>query len=333
MWQRYEKSMRASRLLSILTTLQAKGRVTARTLADECEVSLRTIYRDMEALEEAGVPVYGERGPDGGYRLLDSYRTRLNGLSRQEAEALFLSGLPDAAAELGLGTFMAAAQLKLLAALPADLRRSADAMRSRFLFDAPQWFAEAERPEFLRNVAGALWNERTLRMRYRSWKEVVERIVEPLGLVLKANTWYMAGRVGKDVRTYRVAHILELEVLATRFERPDDFDLDAFWHASMRRFENELFPERAIVRLTPLGMRHLAMLGPAFVKAAQDTAAPPDADGWCQVALPIESIGHAALELLRLGAEAEVLEPVELRTKLAATARSMHRVYGGGPKC
>src|SRR5271156_4872958 len=114
--------MRASRLLSILTTLQAHGRVTATTLAQECEVSVRTIYRDIDALSAAGVPVYSERGSEGGYRLLDGYRTRLNGLSAKEAEALFMIGLSGPAADLGLGPAMMAAQTKLLAAVPAQYR-------------------------------------------------------------------------------------------------------------------------------------------------------------------------------------------------------------------
>src|ERR1700712_5183985 len=157
--------MRASRLLSILMTLQARGRVTAQSLADECAVSLRTIYRDIDALGAAGVPIQSERGAEGGYRLLDGYRTRLNGLSAREAEALFLTGLSGPAADLGLGAAMAAAQLKLLVALPADLRAGAERMRARFHLDAPAWFGEAEQPPNLQLVAGAVWEQQRIQMR------------------------------------------------------------------------------------------------------------------------------------------------------------------------
>jgi predicted DNA-binding transcriptional regulator YafY len=319
--------MRASRLIDILTTLQARGRVTARALAAQCEVSQRTIYRDVDALAAAGVPVYSDRGPNGGYRLLDSYRTRLNGMTQAEAEALFLSGVPDAAAELGLVGIMAAAQLKLVAALPTELRAGANAMRSRFLFDAPGWFAEAEHPPHLRAVADALWASRRLRLRYRSWKGIVERIAAPLGLVLKSNAWYLVAAVDGTARTYRVANILDLDVCDDSFERPASFDLEAYWRTSLRRFESELFREHAIVRLTPIGMRRLIMLGPAYVDAARQSGTAPDADGWREVRLPIESVRHAEVELLRLGAEAEVVEPLELRERLAATARSLGRLY------
>ncbi|MDB6086329.1 MAG: Helix-turn-helix type 11 domain protein, partial [Gammaproteobacteria bacterium] len=168
--------MRASRLLTILSALQARGRVTAPELAAECEVSLRTIYRDIEVLGAAGIPVYSERGSEGGYRLLDGYRTQLNGLSAKEAEALFLTGLSGPAADLGIGAVMAAAQNKLLSAIPVRLRAGAQQTRSRFHLDAPAWFAQAERPQHLPLVADAVWTQRLIRIRYRSWKAEKRRV-------------------------------------------------------------------------------------------------------------------------------------------------------------
>src|SRR5260221_11669649 len=164
----YHCPMRASRLLSSLTTLQARGLTTAEALAEECGVSLRTIYRDIDALSAAGIPVLSERGAEGGYRLLDGYRTQLNGLSEKEAEALFLTGLSGPAADLGLGAVMAAAQNKLLSAMPAQLRAGAEQMRARFHLDAPAWFAQAERPRHLPLVADAVWMQRLIRIRYQS---------------------------------------------------------------------------------------------------------------------------------------------------------------------
>ena len=181
--------MRASRLLSILMTLQARGRVTAQVLADECEVSLRTIYRDIDALSAAGVPVYSDRGSAGGYRLLDGYRTRLNGLSLEEAKALFLSGLTGPAAALGLGPIMAVAQLKLTAALPVEMRSAADQMRACFHLDAPGWFHEIDLPAYLQDVAMAVWDRRLIEIRYRSWKAETRRRVAP-----SSSLWFLQSR-------------------------------------------------------------------------------------------------------------------------------------------
>jgi Predicted transcriptional regulator len=223
--------VKSSRLLSVLLLLQTRGRLTAAQLAEELEVSVRTVYRDVEALSAAGVPLYGDAGHAGGYRLLDGYRTRLTGLTTEEAEALFLAGAPGPAAELGLGSVLAAAQLKVRAALPRELREHADRVCGRFHLDAPGWYADADETPHLSAVADAVWNCRVLHVRYRRWREPtdVERRLEPYGLVLKAGRWYVVAAPGP--RTYRVDQILELAPSGDGFTRPDGFDLAAYWTA------------------------------------------------------------------------------------------------------
>ncbi len=320
--------MRASRLLSILTTLQARGRATASELAATCEVSLRTIYRDVDALSAAGIPIYAERGAEGGYRLLDDYRVRLNGLSPAEAEALFMAALPGAAADLGLEAAMMAAQAKLLAALPEGLRESALRLPARFHLYAPGWFGEAERPQHLRAIAGALLRKTLIEIRYRSWKAETRRRVAPLGLVLKAGAWYLAGHVDTDIRTYRVAHVLDCTVLDETFERPADFDLAAYWQAATRRLAVELHPHRATLRVSPLGVKLLAALSEPYVRAETRISEEADAIGWRTAILPVgRSPRHAAVDLLRLGPEAEVLDPPELRETMAELIQAMAARY------
>ncbi|MBT9560808.1 MAG: YafY family transcriptional regulator [Myxococcales bacterium] len=319
--------MRASRLLSILTTLQARGQVTAQALADEAGVSLRTIYRDMDALSAAGIPVYSERGAEGGYRLLDGYRVRLNGLSPREAETLFLGGLAGPAADLGLGAVMAAAQLKLQAALPQELRASAERMQARFHLDTPSWFGEADRPVHLQSVADAVWNQTRLQIRYQSWKAEKIRVVEPLGVVLKGGAWYLAGAVDGSVRTYRVSRIRELAVLDQRFERPADFDLAAYWNEATQRLDADLHPNLATLRVSPWGETLLMAASSPYVKSRMVFSETTDADGWKHVTVPVGSSRHAAYELLRLGPDAEVLDPPELRATIRALVDGLGRRY------
>ncbi len=321
--------MRASRLLTILMTLQARGRATARDLAAECEVTMRTIYRDIDALSAAGVPVYADRGPEGGYRLLDGYKTRVNGLSPQEAEALFLGGLPGAAADLGLGAVMAAAQLKLLTALPAELRRSAETMRMRFHLDAPGWFSQADQVPHLPQITQAVWNQTPVRIRYQSWTRKAVRRIEPLGVVLKSGLWYLVAAIDNSVRTYRVSRILALEVVDERFERPADFDLAAYWTASAARYEVSLQKGHVVARFSPLAFERLAW-SPNWAPGSDTavrTALEPDADGWRQVRLPFESMDQAAAVMLRFGPEAVVLEPAELREQVRDNALATARRY------
>ena len=320
--------MRASRLLFILTTLQAKGRVTAQALADECEVSVRTIYRDVDALSAAGIPVYSERGSSGGYRLLDGYRTRLNGLTPAEAEALFMTGLTRQTADLGLGAVAATARSKLLAAMPAEIRSGAERMRSRFHLDAPSWFGEGETLAHLPRVADAVWNETAIRIRYRSWKGEKERRVEPLGIVLKSGSWYLVAQVEGSLRTYRVSRILDLEVLDERFARPADFDLEAHWTDNTRRLEAELHPNQATLRCSPRALQLMDALLPRYVRASANIGAPGE-DGWSVVSLAVGSVQHAAAELLRFGDELEVLAPADLRARMAETVGRLARFYDG----
>ncbi|MER5353098.1 WYL domain-containing protein [Kitasatospora sp. NPDC002551] len=310
--------MRASRLLTLLLLLQNRGRMTAQQLAAELEVSVRTVYRDVDALAAAGIPLYGAAGHAGGYRLVDGYRTRLTGLTGEEAQAAFLAALPGAAAQLGLGEALATAQLKLHAALPAEPRAHAGRIRERFLLDAPGWYGDADRAPHphLGEVAGAVWERRALLLRYRRWRapEEIERRVEPYGLVLKAGRWYLVAGGAAGPRTYRVDQILSLRRLDEEFTAPDGFDLPAHWRAHLADFRARLHTGEALVRVTAEGARRLGVI-------------PSGEGGWTQARVPIESVEHAHGEFLRLGAEIEVLSPPELRDRIAATVRTLAARY------
>lgn len=319
--------MRASRLLSILMMLQTRGRVTAEALAETFEVSVRTIYRDIDQLSAADVPVYADRGPGGGFQLLDGYRTRLTGLSPAEAETLFLAGLPGPAAELGLADVLMTAQLKLTAALPESARASAQKVAARFHLDPVDWFRSAEAARLLPAIAKAVWSETSVDIRYKRGTGAVTRRLDPLGLVLKAGIWYLVARIGEQTRTYRVGNILELATTDQHFERPRDFDLVRFWTTSTRAYEIGIYRANAVLRLSPQGLSKLDVLGAAVQQAARESAGPREKDGWVRVTIPIESIDQAAVDLLRLGLDAEVLKPVALRRRLAKAAREIVRLY------
>jgi predicted DNA-binding transcriptional regulator YafY len=315
--------VKSSRLLTILLLLQTRGRMTAAQLAEELEVSVRTVYRDIESLHMAGVPLYADAGHFGGYQLLAGYRTRLTGLSAAEAQALFLSGIPGPATELGLGSVLAAAQLKLRAALPPELRAQAERMQSRFHLEAPGWYAQDDDVPHLPQVADAVWHSRVLDIRYRRWKEPtdVDRRLEPYGLVLKAGRWYIVA--GPGPRTYRIDQILELAVRDEEFLLPEDFDLAGYWQRYQADFHARLYREEAVVRISPVAASHLTG---AAAQALSDTGT-AEPDGWTRAVLPIESLDHAHGVFLALGTDIEILGPPDLRARLAETSRALAALY------
>jgi predicted DNA-binding transcriptional regulator YafY len=229
-----------------------------------------------------------------------------------------------------MGAVVTAVQLKLMASLPAELRDRAGRVAERFHLDAPAWYRKGDRAPYLSAVAGAVWNNRAVRMRYLRWAEPREitRIVEPYGLVLKAGHWYLVAGSTEGLRTYRISRIVDLHVLDERFERPEGFDLAECWQNCLRLFDARRHQGEATLRLSPSVFCRLPQLWEsAMADAAQRTATSPDADGWIRVAIPIESVEQALPELLKLGADAEILAPAGLRERMTRTLDTLTRVY------
>ncbi|MFJ9866276.1 helix-turn-helix transcriptional regulator [Streptomyces sp. NPDC101165] len=366
--------MRAARLIKMVLLLQSRPAMTAAELARELEVSERTVTRDAQALSEAGVPVYADRGRAGGYRLIGGYRTRLTGLARSEAEALFLSGVPGALRDMGLDDVASAARLKVSAALLPSLRDAPDSAAQRFHLDAPAWFREPETPALLPVIAEAVWGDRRIGAVYRrpgaepegragsegvsarrpeglstvapsepaeaprrrsadEAAAVVERDLEPYGLVLKAGVWYLCARVGDGgaFRTYRIDRFDAVEARDERFSRDPEFGLPRYWAEQAERFARSILHAEVVVRLSPGGVRRLPYaVDPLSAREALAGAGEPDAEGWVTVTVPVESEEVAHTQLTALGPEGEVLAPGSLRERFAADAAALAARYGRG---
>jgi len=324
--------VRADRLLSLVLLLQARGRATARAIAAELEVSVRTVYRDLEALAAAGVPVLTESGPGGGCRLMEGYRFPLRGLRPDEAEALLILGVPGVLRELGLDRALDAAQRQIR--ITAD---GADQGGAALVhLDMPRWFGGQEEVPCLRDLAQALRARQRLAVRYRPRDDVAgarPRVVGPLGLVNKAGQWYLVAspasspRDRPGVRVFRVARIASAHVLAEPFERPPGFDLAAFWRRWSAEFEASRPRIPVTLRASPGA---LAAFGEIFGQAAGPALAaalPPDEDGWRVVTLSFEHERAAVGRLAGFGDQVEVQSPPSVRTGLVATARQILRRY------
>lgn len=326
--------MRADRLLTILLLLQANRRVTAQKLAKRLEVSERTIYRDIEALSAAGVPVYAERGPGGGCTLLGEYRSGLTGLNEGDVRTLLLSGVPGPLADLGLDKALEAALLKLLAALPSARRPEVERARQRLHLDAAAWNApDVEETPHLRTIQEAVWQDRKLRLSYRrkDW-EVVERVVEPLGLVAKASIWYLVGRVDGQQRVYRVSRVQAVTLTEETFERPADFDLAAYWAEWLAGFRGALAIYPVTARFAPEAIPAIPHVFGEAAHALIEQAGPPDREGRITLQLTFESGAVACSMLLGFGPLVEVLEPPELRQRVIQQAENIVAFYRQAPQ-
>lgn len=321
-------AMRADRLLSILLLLQAHGRLSARALAERLEVSERTVHRDMESLSMAGVPVYAEKGRRGGWSLVDTYRTDLTGMTEAELRSLVIASAPGVLADLGLGPAADRALIKLLAGLPEARRRAAETARGYLYVDPTGWRRPEEAAPFLPTLELALRAGRQVAIDYeRAFDQsVVERVVNPLGLVAKGSVWYLAATVDGTARTYRASRLRKVTILDEAAVRPRDFDLAAFWTQSSAEFRAALPVHRVLVRLSPDGLSR-ARLGWRF--ATLESVAEPSADGWVDGTIRADSADIAAECVLTLAGGAEVVDPPEIGARVAEMARSTLARVGG----
>ena len=312
--------MRASRLVNLLLLLQSRGGLTAAELARELEVSVRTVHRDVEELSAAGVPIFAERGPLGGIRLVDGYRTRLTGMTADEAEALFLSGLPGPAAQLGLGTVVAAAQLKVMAALPPELRSRASRLVQRFHLDPAGWFQATESVPHLATLATAVWDGRAVAIDYRRGDEVVERTIAPIGIVLKGGIWYVVALAEDQIRTYRASRVVAATALDETVERPDDFDLAAYWAESSAAYERDAPTVTVDVRIAEDRVWRITnVFGRAVVDGA-DRSVEAERPGQVRLRLTLGYPDDAPGLLLAVGPNLEVIGPPEIRERVIKLA-------------
>jgi predicted DNA-binding transcriptional regulator YafY len=321
--------MRSDRRLSLLLILQARGTATAPAVARELGVSVRTVYRDVEALSASGVPVYTEQGFGGGIRLLPGYRTDVTGLTPAESRALIaMTGraVPD---DLGLGGALASAVHKLVAAVPASHRDDAERARQRVLVDHSGWYRTVPAAPLLPVVQEAVWADRRLRVRYRHGDgRDAGYLLDPYGLVVKAGVWYLVAAHRRRAQLFRVDRLRTATASAAAAERPDDLDLEATW--TRLRSAVEAPRQRVQVRVrapVALAAMVLRISGVQRYDADPDPIPAPDAQGRVELQLGFRQLGAARGALAGFGAAIEVLDPPELRADLLEVAQGLVALY------
>ncbi len=316
--------MRADRLVSMMLMLQAHGRMTAGDLAEALEVSERTVYRDIDALSMAGVPVYTQPGANGGVALDENYRVSLTGFSSDDIRALFIPAAPGPAADLGLNPYEP--HLKLLAALPERHRPAALRMRERFYFDTGSWFGKRPPTPHFPLLQRAVWEDRVVQMRYRRADATeFERTVHPYGLVAKTDVWYLvAAKADTDeIRSYRVERVLHAALGEETFVRPAGFDLAVHWHRAEQQFRDVTPTFNVYLRVH----ERVFVFFPQVMDGRYLVTEAADDDGWMTMTAQFYSMEEAVTIVMGLGANARVIQPQELLDNLLATARAILEVY------
>lgn len=314
---------KTERLLAMVLLLQTRGKMTAQLLADILGVSVRTIYRDVDALSLAHVPISMDFGPGGGYFLPDSYRMDPTAFTPREAIALALGAAVAAGSPLLDAEGLQRALIKLEALLPESVREEIRAASERVILDSTAWHRKPDRNEYLEPVRAALWNRRRIEILHRRVDRPASewRRVEPLGLVCKAGLWYLVAYclMRRDYRTFRLNRVTELVVLDESVDDHPKFDLKSYWEISRRRFEEASIRLRLVLRVSP----HVA-----YGLSSDHETMRREVDGQVVVAIGMDSSDHALRHVLSLGPEAEVLEPAEVRRAVAQASREMAAIYG-----
>ena len=319
--------MRADRLLSILMYLQTRGRTTTARLAEEFEVSQRTIIRDLYALRVAGFPVYTERGPHGGCYLHEEYRNTLTQLTTDEIAALFLSTIKEPLKDLGLSDPLRGAMLKLSAALPAARQAARSRVTDRILIDSDPGRGHPRATEHLGTLYEATMSDRWVRATFvRPFEILATRRIAPHGLVSRGGYWFVVW-AGEDdhYRVDRLTQIRSAELENDTFDRPSDFALQAFWAewterqlASRPEFEVQLLVRDDAVKYVEdeLGAREGVFYG-----------VPAPSESWTPMTATFPFLGEARRAILALGGAVEVLGPEPLRLSIRDFAEQIRGVY------
>jgi predicted DNA-binding transcriptional regulator YafY len=345
--------MRADRLLAIVMLLQRRGKMTARAIAAELEVSRRTVLRDIEALSVAGVPIYAEGGHGGGIALDENYRVSLTGLKEAEVRALFIASstrllyIPCSTAkpvlaqigtfppikvydsitgcvkDIGLQDAAESSVPKLFAALPVLHQEAVEHLRQRLYIDPVWWWHDNQPLPFWPELQRAVDEDYCIQVTYEQYDGVVvERVLEPYSLVAKASLWYLVARRDGEFRTYRISRFHAVVVLDSAFHRQPDFDVSAYWQAHAQEFVAALSNYTFTLRIdSRLPEARWNAPGRCQIVSA------PGNDGWLTACFSVESLDLARMFILGLGKQAIIVEPSEWREAVLDAARAVLDLY------
>lgn len=303
--------MRVHRMISILLSIEAKGKVKAKELAEELETSVRTIYRDIDALCEAGIPLITDTGPNGGISLMEGYTVGIKSLQGEEIISLYLNGMGikvDRQSDIAIKANTAL--LKLQKSLSSELSNDLNSIKKKFYTDDTPWWGEEHRLQHIDTIMRSVWQSQKLRITYKKHKgELSVRDIRPYGIVVKEMNWYMIAYCEKsnDVRTFKCDRIVECEQINEGFIIPEEFSIEEYWKKSRVFFisecsKNEKYP--VVIRIDKSRADILKNFEIYKIEETED---------YIEAAVNMFKYEWAVEDVLEIIGYAEVVEPEELR--------------------
>jgi predicted DNA-binding transcriptional regulator YafY len=315
--------VRADRLLSILFALQSNKVITAKCLAKKLEVSERTIYRDIDALNFSGVPIYAIQGSHGGFALDEHFYMDLSAMGLPELKSLLINRSPDLLKDLGIITHPMTIK-KIMQNLPESYKSETNQFIKRVYLDSGVWFGNHESIAALPIIEKALESNLQIQINYQKESgQIIFREVAPYGLVAKTSAWYLIAKHDNILRVYRVSRITGLDVTNTTFTFPEHFSISSFWSTWCHEFENSRPRYPVLLCANQDGFHELSKNG--YTLEVQDHELN---ETWLVIDIQFETFDQALREVLALGSKAKVIQPEKLKVKVIESAQKLVNLYG-----
>ena len=321
--------MRADRLLRMMLLLQKNKQMRAQDLSEELEVSLSTIYRDIDALSIAGIPVYAQPGTNGGIFIEEGFRASLTDLSQNQILSLFLSINTKSLADIGMEQTTKDALLKVFNTLPESYQSELRRTEQRLYIDSEGWFNSGDTSHYLDMIQQAVWQDQRLQLVYQSYENKPHDLkVDAYALVSKTDKWYLVGRKQTgEYRTYRLTRIIKIYASDEMFERDLSFNLPVYWQTAQQRFHQQMADEFPTFTVELMVHSSAYWYLVRVLEGKFQQISPPDDNHQCHVRVQFDTENEARAHILAMATGVQVISPAHLKKEMKQIVKELAEHY------
>ena len=315
--------MKADRLISILMLLKVHKQLTAKDLAKRLEVSVRTIYRDIESLSSLGIPIFTDRGTNGGIKLLGDYQTSLSGLNKDELYSLFIPTGDKVLDDLGIGKLKDSTMIKLLGDSSTYQINEIKNIQDYIFIDMYTWGENPLKVDtaILSILKEGIWNSKVLNIAYKKINETKNVLLNPLGLVCKRGIWYLIGENNEIIKTYKVSNIESALLTDILFDRPKDFNLEKYWKSSTSNFKSSIPKHTFTFKVNPSIVNHIKSR--QFISISNIVVE----DDNIYMDIDFDAVFQGIEFAFGYGKDIEIIYPIDARTEIKKRSSEIIKLY------